>query len=256
MKSRFTIRRMTSRGVKCSPAVSLESSANLRISSSNTSAHLRVAHHLGVQVDVRELLGDQVEQPGLGEPVDLRVELEALEDVAHRGRERLDVGAQVLADVVLVAHQLLQVERRRVVEELARTCEQERLGVEPGLGRARLLGQHGGLGRLEHAVEAAQHGERQDDLAVLGLLVVAAEEVGDGPDEGGEVGRTRLPPSGQPRVEGPGRTVHHAALARARGRADRRASIPAVAVTPRVDTLVAPRSSFVLGGGFNTNSRN
>ena len=28
--------RMTSRGVKCSPAVSLESSANLRISSSNT----------------------------------------------------------------------------------------------------------------------------------------------------------------------------------------------------------------------------
>ena len=36
MKSRFTISAITSRGVKCSPAVSFESSANLRISSSNT----------------------------------------------------------------------------------------------------------------------------------------------------------------------------------------------------------------------------
>ena len=99
-------------------------------------AHLRVADDLGVQVDVGELLGDEVEQPGLGEPVDLGVELEALEDVAHGGRERLHVGAQVLADVVLVAHQLLQVERRGVVEELARLAEQERLGVQARLSRA------------------------------------------------------------------------------------------------------------------------
>jgi hypothetical protein len=34
--SRFTIRRITSRGAKCSPAVSLLISANLRISFSNT----------------------------------------------------------------------------------------------------------------------------------------------------------------------------------------------------------------------------
>ena len=34
MNSRLTMRRMTSRGVKCSPAVSLDASANLRISSS------------------------------------------------------------------------------------------------------------------------------------------------------------------------------------------------------------------------------
>ena len=39
------------------------------------------------------------------------------------------------------------------------------------------------LGRLEHAVEAAQHGERQDDAAVLGGLVGAAQQVGDAPDE-------------------------------------------------------------------------
>ncbi len=39
------------------------------------------------------------------------------------------------------------------------------------------------LGGLEHAVEAAQHGEGQDHLAVLGLLVVAPQQVGDRPDE-------------------------------------------------------------------------
>ena len=85
-------------------------------------AHLGVADGFRVQVDVGELLGDQVEQPGLGQPVDLGVEVEALEDVAHRGREGLDVGEQVLPDVVLVAHQLLHVQRRRVVEAAARPC--------------------------------------------------------------------------------------------------------------------------------------
>ena len=47
--------------------------------------------------------------------------------------------------------------------------------------------EHGVLGRLEHAVEAADHRQRQDHLAVLGLLVVAAQQVGHGPDEGGVV---------------------------------------------------------------------
>ena len=96
-------------------------------------AHLGIADGVGVEVDVGELLGDEVEQPGLGQPVDLGVELEALEDVAHGRRERLHVGAQVLADVVLVAHELLQVERRGVVEELAGLAQQEGLGIQPGL---------------------------------------------------------------------------------------------------------------------------
>ena len=39
------------------------------------------------------------------------------------------------------------------------------------------------LRRLEHAVEPPQHGERQDHLAVLGLLVVAPQQVRDRPDE-------------------------------------------------------------------------
>ena len=50
------------------------------------------------------------------------------------------------------------------------------------------LRQHGGLGGFQHAIEPPQHGERQDDLAVFGLLVVAAQQIGDGPDEGREIG--------------------------------------------------------------------
>jgi hypothetical protein len=40
-----------------------------------------------VQIDLREPLGDEVEQLVLGEPVDLRDEIEPLEDIADRGRE-------------------------------------------------------------------------------------------------------------------------------------------------------------------------
>ena len=50
-----------------------------------------------------------------------------------------------------------------------------------------MLRQHLRLGRGQHTVQSAQHGERQDDLAVVGLLVIAAQQIGDGPDEGGEV---------------------------------------------------------------------
>jgi hypothetical protein len=44
-----------------------------------------------------------------------------------------------------------------------------------------------GLGGLEDAVEASERDERQDDSAILGLLVVAAQQIGDGPDEAGVV---------------------------------------------------------------------
>ena len=122
MKSRLTISRMTSRGREVLAGGLVGELGELADQLLEDRAHLGVADRVGVQVDVGELLGDQVEQAGLGQPVDLGVEVEALEDVAHGRREGLHVGAQVLADVVLVAHQLLHVERRRVVEELARPC--------------------------------------------------------------------------------------------------------------------------------------
>jgi len=51
-----------------------------------------------------------------------------------------------------------------------------------------LLLKHRCLSRLQHAVQSPQDCEREDDLAVVALLVVAAQEVSDGPDEGREVG--------------------------------------------------------------------
>ncbi len=100
----------------------------------------------------------------------------------------MHVGAQVFADVVLVPHELFQIERRGIVELLAGFLEQERLGLQPRLLAPGLLLEHGGLGWLEHAVESSQHGEGEDDFAVFGLLVVASQQVGDGPDKRGEIG--------------------------------------------------------------------
>ena len=58
-----------------------------------------------------------------------------------------------------------------VVEELAGLAQEEGLGVQPGLLAADLFDEHGGLGGLQHAIEAAEHSERQNDLAVFGLAL-------------------------------------------------------------------------------------
>ena len=58
-----------------------------------------------MEVDLRELLGNQMQQVGFIKVVDLKVKLEAFEDVSHRWAEGLDVGPQVLADVVRITHQ-------------------------------------------------------------------------------------------------------------------------------------------------------
>ena len=105
-------------------------------------AHLLVADDVRVQVNVGKLFGDDVEQPRLGELVDLSVKLKAFKNVAHRGRKRLHVGAQVFANMVLVAHQLFKIKRGGVVEQLTRFAQQERLGVEPGLLANVLFGEH------------------------------------------------------------------------------------------------------------------
>ena len=136
-------------------------------------AHLSVADDFGVQVDVGELLGDQVEQAGLrraGRSAAWKSKRSKMSRTA--GENAVDVGDQVLPDVILVAHQLLHVQRRRVVEALAGLPEQERLGVHASLLSLRQLGEDGCLGGLQDAVEPAEDGEWQDDPAVLGLLVV------------------------------------------------------------------------------------
>lgn len=137
-----------------------------------------------MKVDPGELLGDLVEEAVLREALDLGGEIEPLENVPHRGRERLIVGEQVLADMVLIAHELAHIEGGRVVETLPGLAQEERVGIEPRLRLVGELGEHGRLGGLQNAVEAPEDGEREDDLAVFGLFVVAAQEVRHGPDKG------------------------------------------------------------------------
>ena len=42
------------------------------------------------------------------------------------------------------------------------------------------------LGRSEDAIETAQYDERQNDLAIFGLLEIATQDFRDGPDKAAE----------------------------------------------------------------------
>ena len=108
-----------------------------------------------------------------------------LEDVAGRGGEAGDVGAQVVGD----GRPGRRAARRSRACEVLKNCSpggllQDRVDVLDLALQLRGPVEHLRLGRLQHAVEAAQHRERQDHPAVLGLLVVAPQQVGDRPDEG------------------------------------------------------------------------
>jgi hypothetical protein len=86
--------------------------------------------------------------------------------------------------VVLVTQQRVQVERRGVEEALARLAQQEGRWVQAGSRLCGEFSEDGILGVFQNAVQATQDGEGEDGLAVLGLLVVAAQKVGNRPDEG------------------------------------------------------------------------
>ncbi len=98
-------------------------------------SHLGVGDRLGMEVDVGELFGDQVEELRLGQPIDLGLEFEPLENIANGRGKALNVGVEVFTDVILVPHELLHVERRRVIEELAGLLEQKRLRFSPAAFR-------------------------------------------------------------------------------------------------------------------------
>ena len=149
-------------------------------------AHLHVVDLVRVQLDAGELFRDLVEQLGLVQALDRGGKVEVLEDRAHVRREALDVAVQVGADVVLIAHELAHVQRRDVVEVQAGLALDERLKRDACRLPGGVFLELGSLAGREHAVQSAQHGERKDDADVFALLEVAAQAVGDGPDEGGE----------------------------------------------------------------------
>ena len=140
-----------------------------------------------VKPNSRHML-EHIERLKAWQALDLGLEFKVLEDVAHLGREALDVAEQVLRGVRGIAQQLLQVQRRLVEERQAGLALEKGCRVDAQLLLGGQLGEHSIFGRVQHAIETAQHGEREDDLAVVGLLVIAAKEVGDGPDEGGQGG--------------------------------------------------------------------
>ena len=100
--------------------------------------------------------------------------------------------------------------------------------------------EHRLLGRLQHAVQAAQHGQRQDDLAVLGLLVVAPQQVGDRPDERGVVAHVLGSCSGHDLLKVGGGAI----LTRARDGASRLDESDKAARRHVRRLLVGPSSSF------------
>jgi hypothetical protein len=91
---------------------------------------------------------------------------------------------QVGGNVRRVAEQLVEIVPRSVVEGETRRFAQ--LGVEvmqPLAAELSLALQHLPFGRGKDAVEAAQHGERQDHILVLAALERIADQVRDAPDE-------------------------------------------------------------------------
>jgi hypothetical protein len=82
-------------------------------------SHVRVADLVRVKVNLAKLLGDEVEQVGVGEPIDLRLQFETGEDVFDVRRKAVEIRSKVHRDVILVANDGLQVHRRSVVEGVA-----------------------------------------------------------------------------------------------------------------------------------------
>jgi hypothetical protein len=147
-----------------------------------------------MQVDLGELGDHLIEAIGFFELLDLLVELEALEDLADVLGEAVDVISQMAADVVRVALELVEVELAVVVEAqrgavfILRQVVED--GVDIGDAFAAQFGvalEHGFLAGRQHGVEAAQHGQRQHHALVLRRAVGAAQQIGDGPDEVGEL---------------------------------------------------------------------
>jgi hypothetical protein len=118
---------------------------------------------------------------------DLGAKVELVDHFAGTRREARDVRSKVPSDLAGVIKQATKVQRRRVEEPFPGYLLEHRFDVLDL--PLQLLGAVDDccLGRLEDAVEATDDCQGQDDLAVLGLLVVAWEQVSHLPDEGSVV---------------------------------------------------------------------
>ena len=148
-------------------------------------AHGEVVDRVRVEIHLRiaEPLHHLEQQPRLVELGDGVVEVELLQHLAHVGAEPGDVVAQVLRDVGGVGQQLGEVVAGGVVEGESGGGLKQPLGVldlvlVPGLNLHHLP-----LAGGQHAVEPAQHRERQNHVLVLPTLEGIANQVRHTPDE-------------------------------------------------------------------------
>jgi hypothetical protein len=146
--------------------------------------HCGVVDLVRVQIDVLEALQNLEQQSRLIEPADRVVEIEPLDHLAHVLAEAGDVVAQIGREMGRVGEQLLEVVARGVIEGEARNLGELPVEVlqpsvpQLGLPREDLL-----LGVGQHAVEAAQHGQRQNYVLIPAAPEGVANQVGDPPEE-------------------------------------------------------------------------
>ena len=135
-----------------------------------------------MQIDVLEALHDLEQQTRLVEPADRVVEVEPLDNLAHIFTEAGDVVAQIGGDIGSVGDQLVEIVERGVVEgETGGDAELPVEVLQPPVLELRLPRQHLLLGSGQHAVEPAQHRQRQNDVLVLAAPESVANQVGDTP---------------------------------------------------------------------------
>ena len=149
-----------------------------------------VADCLRTEVSGGHLLHNLEQQIGLFELADEFTELEVFEDLAGIWGEAVHVGEQVALDIS--TSQLREVHWRCVVEGLACGFEEEFFtGVLLQLLHGTEffdLFENLRLAAFQHTLQAAEDREGKDHTAVLGLLEITSEQIGEGPNVGGGLG--------------------------------------------------------------------
>ncbi len=130
-----------------------------------------------MQVYIAELGDDEVEDVRVPHPLDFVFELKELEDVAHILGKDIDIADEMLIDVIGVAPQFFEVERRMVMKALARNLVES--GVECIAFQFSLLPSIIFLKNLrfgfgEHTIEAPKDRSGQHDAFILWWAVGTA----------------------------------------------------------------------------------
>ena len=149
-----------------------------------------VADGLGRQIGFGKALHHQIQAVFLGQLVQRGGKAELVEDVAHVLREAIEQGVQVVAHVVrglgdAGQGELGGVEKRVAADGREHLVQVVILGADGLMARSHRITRG-----LQHAIEAAQDGEGQDDLAVFVFFVRTAQQLGVLPDQVGKFGHS------------------------------------------------------------------